>query len=169
MNHGSHNIIQNYLVNPNRILFHPFHIKLGLMIHFIKVLDQNGSTMQFLRRKFPKISEAKITAGILNGPQIRELIHDNNFDNSINVLTLRIWIAFKSIIQHFLVNHRSEDYENLVDEIMDCMKRLGSRMSIMMYFLRSHLDYFPCSCCDFSEDQLSLWRALSPGYYYNER
>ena len=136
MNHGSHNIIQNYLVNPNRILLHPFHIKLGLMIHFIKALDQNGSTMQFLRRKFPKISEAKITAGILNGPQIRELIHDNNFDNSINVLTLRLWIAFKSIIQHFLVNHRSEDYENLVDEIMDCMKRLGSRMSIMMYFFK---------------------------------
>ena len=59
----------------------------------------------------------------------------------MNVLTLRIWIAFKYIIQHFLVNHRSEDYENFVDEIMDCMKRLGSRMSIMMYFLRSHLDY----------------------------
>ena len=154
MNHGSHNIIHNYLVNPNRTLLHPFYIKLGLMTHFIKALDQNGSTMQFLRRKFPKISEAnwlKITAGILNGPHIRELIHDNNFDNSMNVLTLRIWIAFKFIIQHFLVNHRSEDYENLVDEIMDCMKRLGSRMSIMMYFLRSHLDYFPCSCCDLAK------------------
>ena len=87
----------------------------------------------------------------------------------MNVLTLRIWIVFKSIIQHFLVNHCSEDYEKLVDEIMDCMKRLGSRMSIMMYFLRSHLDYFPCSCCDFSEYQLPLRRALSPRYYYNER
>ena len=57
----------------------------------------------------------------------------------MNVITLRTWIAFKSIIQHFLVNYRSADYENLVDEIMDCMKRLGSRMSIKMYFLRSHL------------------------------
>ena len=69
---GSHNIIQNYLVNPNRILLPPLHIKLEIMIHFIKALDQNGSTMQFLRRKFAKISEAKITAGILNGPQLRE-------------------------------------------------------------------------------------------------
>ena len=75
--------------------------------------------MQFLRRKFTKISEAKITAGILNGPQIRELIHDKNFDNSMNILTLRTWIAFKSIIHNFLDNHRSADYENLVR-----MKRL---------------------------------------------
>ena len=35
---------------------------------FDQVLDQNGSTIQFPWRKFPKISEAKITAGILNGP-----------------------------------------------------------------------------------------------------
>ena len=150
---GSHNIIQNSLVNPNRILLPPLHIKLGIMKNVIKALDQNGSTMQFLRRKFPKISEVKITAGILNGPQIRELIHDNNFDNSMNVLTLRTWIVFKSIIQNFLGNHRSADYENLVDELMDCMERLGSRMSIKMHFLRSHLDYFPSNCGDFSEEQ----------------
>ena len=61
-------------VNPNRILLPPSHIKLDVMKNSIKALDQNGSTMQFLRRKFPKISEAKISAGILNGPQIRELI-----------------------------------------------------------------------------------------------
>ena len=35
------------------------------MTNIIKALDRNGSTMTFLRRKFPKISEAKITAGIL--------------------------------------------------------------------------------------------------------
>ena len=76
----------------------------------------------------------KITSAILNGPQIRELIHDNNFDNSINVLTLRTWNAFKYIIKHFLGNHRSADYENLVDELMDCMERLGSIISIKMHF-----------------------------------
>ena len=43
----------------------------------------------------------------------------------MNVLTLRTWIEFKSIIQHFMGNHRSADYENL-----DCMERQGSRMSI---------------------------------------
>ena len=45
---GSNNIIQNSLVNHNRILLIQLHIKLGLMKHFIKALDRNGSTMQFL-------------------------------------------------------------------------------------------------------------------------
>ena len=52
----------------------------------------------------------------------------------MNVIKHRTWIAFKSIIQDFLGNHSSADYENLVDELMDCMERLGSRMSIKMHF-----------------------------------
>ena len=68
---GSHNIIQNSLVNPNRILLPPLHVILGIMKNVIKVLDRNGTTMQFMRNKFLKISESKITAGILNCPQIR--------------------------------------------------------------------------------------------------
>ena len=87
----------------------------------------------------------------------------------MNVLTFRTWIAFKSIIQHFLGNHRSAYYENLLDELMDCMKILGSSISNKMHFLRSLLDYIPSSFYDFSEKQLSLRRVLSPGYYYNER
>ena len=70
LNPGSHNVL---------------YIKISVMKNIIKALDQNGSTKLFLRRKFPKISEAKITAWILNGPQIRELIKDNNFENSMNV------------------------------------------------------------------------------------
>ena len=42
----------------------------------------------------------------------------------MNVLKLRTWIAFNSIIQHFLGNHRSADYYNLVDELMECMEKL---------------------------------------------
>ena len=80
----------------------------------------------------------------------------------MNILTLRIWIAFKSIIHNFLGNHRSAYYENLVDELMDLMKRLGSRISNKMHFLRSLLDYIQSSFCDYSEKQLSLRRVLSP-------
>ena len=148
-----HNIIYNSIVNTNIILFTPLYIKLGIMNIFIKALERNGSTMKFLKRKFPIISEAKITAVILNGPQIRELKHDNNFDNSMNVLTLQTWIAFKSIIHNFLDNHPSTDYGHLVDELMDCMDKLGSRMSVKVHFLLFNLDYFPSYCSDFSEEQ----------------
>ena len=41
--------------------------------------------------------------------------------------------------------------------------------SSIIHFLRSHLDYMPSSCGDFSEEQIYLRKVLSPGYYYNER
>ena len=66
------------------------------MKNIIKALDQNGSTMQFLRRKFSKI-KAEFTAGILNGPQIRGSIKYNNFENSMNVHILRKWHEFQCI------------------------------------------------------------------------
>ena len=41
------------------------------MKHLIKVLDKEGDAFKFIRIKFPHISDAKIDAGILNGPKIR--------------------------------------------------------------------------------------------------
>ena len=42
----------------------------------------------------------------------------------MNVLTLRTWIVFISIINNFLGTHRSADYDNFVYELKDCMERL---------------------------------------------
>ena len=36
---------------------------------------------------------------------------------------------------------------------MQSFKALGAHMSVKMHFLRSHLDYFPDNCGDYSEEQ----------------
>ena len=36
---------------------------------------------------------------------------------------------------------------------MENFRQIGARMSVKMHFLRSHLDYFPENCGDFSEEQ----------------
>ena len=48
------------LVDPQNIFLPPLHIKFGLMKNYIKALDKDGPTFRFLRRKFPRISEAKL-------------------------------------------------------------------------------------------------------------
>lgn len=47
------------LVDAQKVLLPPLHIKLGLMKTFVKNLDRNGAAFQYLAEKFPEISEAK--------------------------------------------------------------------------------------------------------------
>ena len=41
----------------------------------------------------------------------------------------------------------------MVNELIENFRKLGARMSVKMHFLRSHLDYFPENCGNFSEQQ----------------
>ena len=150
---GSHNVVSHSLVNPEKILLPPLHIKLGLMKNFVKALDKESRAFVFLKQKFPRVSEAKLTAGIFDGPQIRELLKDPNFDESMQDIERKAWHSFKSIVLNFLGNHRSQEYERVVNELLNNYQALGARMSIKMHFLSSHLDYFPENCGDFSEEQ----------------
>ena len=80
---GSHNVLSQPLVYRRKTILPPLHIKLGLMKNFVKALQKNGKAVIFLKKKFPRVSEAKILAGISNEPQIRELMKDPNFDKSL--------------------------------------------------------------------------------------
>lgn len=49
-----------YLVNPNKIILPPLHIKLGIMKQFVKALPNDGATFLHLHKVFPHLSDAKI-------------------------------------------------------------------------------------------------------------
>ena len=83
---GRENVIFAYLVDPQNILLPPLHIKLGLMNNYIKALDKDGSAFEFLRRKFPCVSETKLRAGVSDGRQICELIKDDDFVQEMSAL-----------------------------------------------------------------------------------
>ncbi|GBO45250.1 hypothetical protein AVEN_52072-1 [Araneus ventricosus] len=55
------------LVVSEKILLPPLHIKLGLMKNFVKAMDCGGSGFQYLRLKFPKVSEKKLRKAYLWG------------------------------------------------------------------------------------------------------
>uniref|UniRef100_A0A6A7G0F0 Uncharacterized protein n=1 Tax=Hirondellea gigas TaxID=1518452 RepID=A0A6A7G0F0_9CRUS len=120
---------------------------------FCENTGQRKPSFAFMNQKFPRISEARLKAGIFDGPKIRELLKDHNFDESMEDNERKAWISFKSIITNFLGSHRSLDYERVVEELLQNFQALGARMSIKMHFLSSHLDYFPENCDDVSEEQ----------------
>jgi hypothetical protein len=65
---GSKNILCKSLVNPKKILLPPFHIKLGIMKQFVKGLPKTENCFQYLCKRFPHLSEAKLKEGVFIGP-----------------------------------------------------------------------------------------------------
>ena len=66
------NIVKEPLIERNRIVFSPLHLKLDLIKQFVKALDKEGECFQYIHRFFPKLSSEKVRAGIFDGSQIRK-------------------------------------------------------------------------------------------------
>ena len=81
---GEKNIITEPLVDREKIILPPLHIKLGLMKQFVRALTRDGTCFGYICRKFPGLSMEKVKAGIFDGPQIRELMRDQGFQSLIN-------------------------------------------------------------------------------------
>ncbi|GBM78933.1 hypothetical protein AVEN_26730-1 [Araneus ventricosus] len=97
------------LVVSEKILLPPLHIKLGLMKIFVKAGDCGGSGFQYLRLKFPKVSEAKIKEGIFVGPQFRQLMKDPVFESKLTKKEAAGWTSFKELAENFFENHKAEN------------------------------------------------------------
>jgi hypothetical protein len=50
---GGQNVINEYLVAPDRIILPPLHIKLGLMKQYVKALNKHGSCTEYIVHKLP--------------------------------------------------------------------------------------------------------------------
>ena len=135
MDIGENNIINNPLVAREKIIFPPLHIKLGLMKQFVKALDKNGSCFAYIGEKMPQLSTEKIKAGILDGPQIRQLIKDNAFVHSMNEVERKAWTSFVAVIRNFLGKRKAENYVVLVNEMLNSFRSLGCNMSIKVHYL----------------------------------
>jgi hypothetical protein len=81
---GSKTIVHASLVDMQKNLLPPLHIKLGIMKQFVKALDRSGLCFQYLSNKFLDLSDAKVKEGIFDGPQIPKLLKDATFINTMN-------------------------------------------------------------------------------------
>ena len=90
--------------------------------------------------------------GIFIGPQIRDLIKDKYFDKLLQGDEKVVWDSFKFVVKGFLGNRRAENYEALVNNLLQSYQKLGSNVSLKIRFLHSHLDFFPVNCCTVSDE-----------------
>jgi len=143
---GTKNVVHMPLVESNKIVLPPLHIKLSLMKNFVKAMDRDRSAFRYSREKFHTLAEAKIKEGIFIGPQIRELLPDTQFESIITGNEKAAWEAFRQVSIKFLGNDRADNYKDLVEIFLSAYQILGCNMSLKIHFLHSHLDFFLKNC-----------------------
>ena len=138
---GMKNVQNNPLVDPQKVLLPPLHIKLGLMKNFVKAINKNGTAFHYLRQKFPRLSEAKIKEGIFVGPQIRNLLKDEHFDTILEGKEKKAWDNFRLVTKNFLGNKKSDNYSyaELIENMLSSYQELGCNMSLKILFLSFYI------------------------------
>ena len=86
---------------------------------------------------------AKLKEGIFVGPQIRRILDDTKFENLLTEVEKAAWNSFKSVVKNFLGNKKSDNYKEIVENLLQNYERMGVNMSLKIHFLHSHLDFFP--------------------------
>ena len=150
---GEANVINEPLIDRNKVIFPPLHIKLGLMKQFVKALNKEGDCFKYLHASFPSLSDEKVKQGISDGPDIRKRMKDKDFPQTMTAVERRAWCAFVDVVKHFLGNHKSENYVEVVEEMPTAYKELQCNMSIKVHFLFCHLDEFPENLGAVSDEQ----------------
>jgi hypothetical protein len=76
------NVKNSPLLNTEKVLLPPLHIKLGVVKKFLKALDKGGEDFLYLRIKFPNRGDDKVEQDIFVGSQIGNIMLDENFERS---------------------------------------------------------------------------------------
>jgi len=111
------------------------------MKNFVKGIT--GCGFEYVRIKFPNVSDAKIKEGMFIEPQIRELTQDKQFFEDLNETERNAWLSFKRICKDFLGNHKAVNYQDVVQDLLTLYKVMGCNMSLKIHFLESYLEFFP--------------------------
>ncbi|XP_076361604.1 uncharacterized protein LOC143252787 [Tachypleus tridentatus] len=107
---GRHNIKCEPLVDLQKVLFLPLHIKLDLMKQFVIALNEESAGFKYLRDFFPKLSEAKAKAGVLVGLQIKKILECIEFPKKLSRKgKKKAWGSFVAVVRGFLGNHKAEN------------------------------------------------------------
>ncbi|CAK9833042.1 hypothetical protein ANTRET_LOCUS9781 [Anthophora retusa] len=140
------------LIKKENVILPPLHIKLGLFKNFVKALNKESQAFTYLRTIFKSLSFAKIKDGVFDGPQIKKLLGDEEFERYLSPAEAAAWNSFKLIVSDFLGNNKSPNYEMIVEDLLQKYARIGANMSLKIHFLQSHLNFFPENLGDVSDE-----------------
>ena len=85
-------------------------------------------------------------------PRIRKLVKDGDFASHMTEFVAAAWSSFVAMVKGFLGKTIDCNYQDLVEVMVQSFQALGTRMSIKVHYLFSHLERFFESFGDVSEE-----------------
>ena len=105
---GMPNVVYDPILRGDKITSSRFHTKLGLMKQLVKALRLDGEGFEYLLHKIPGLSYEKIKAGVFDGPQIRALVRDQTFVQTMNDKKVA-WLSFVDGMKNYNSNQSVVD------------------------------------------------------------
>ena len=118
------------LVKSDRTFLPTLHIKLCLFKQSVKALDKESTAFAYLAEKFSSPSQAKVTEGIFIGPQIQKIALDQTFITHLKRKEKLAFESFKKVCINFLGKHQSEDYVQVVNDLLSSYHDMRCKMSL---------------------------------------
>lgn len=109
------------------------------MTQFVKTLKQEDTAMAHMYEMFPKLTPAKIDAGIFVGPDVLKILKDQIFYEK---LSKKHQNALTDVVENFLGNVKAVNYRELIKKMLKSYEKIDANMSLKMHFLMCHLDNF---------------------------
>ena len=132
---------------------------------FCKGHEPRRSYLYLPMKKVPQTKWSKIERKHFHCPQIRDIIKDKYFDKLLQGDKTAAWDSFIFVVKVFLRNRRAQNYEELVNDLLQSYLKLGCNMSLKTHFLHSHLDFFPGKLwCG----KWWTWRTFPSRHFFNE-
>ena len=88
------------------------------------------------------MSNENLGAAIFDGLQIKAMIKDATFANSMTDAECSSWNSFVKVIQNFLENNKADNYKELVDNMLNKFK-IGANMNIKIHLDLAIMKIYP--------------------------
>lgn len=156
----SRSIVSESLVNGKDVILPELHVRLGIGTQLIKALHADSkdetkvhskNAMNRLIELFPLKKPPRINGGVFNGPEFEVILNDAEFEKRMDQKFRKALQALRSLRHGFFGNHKADNFEELVKNLVRCFNEIKANMNLKLHFLHNHLKDFAENLGDFSE------------------
>lgn len=108
--------------------FSTFHVKLFLIKLFFASLGRNGEADARIRAILPKLTDAKVDAGVFVGSQAKQILTSEILEKEMTMDEERAWNIMKKVINEFLGSKKVGNYKAFVEELLESYSSIRCKM-----------------------------------------